>query len=297
MDLDKLRRAGFIARVVLEDSLRVVKPGVKLVDIALYIEEKIRELGGEPAFPVNIGINDVAAHYTPLNSDQLVVPDNSIVKIDIGVHIDGYIADTAATICFNPLYEGLVEASRRALERVLELVEPGVKTSYLGKIIEETASSMGYKVIRNLGGHGIDRYTIHTGAVIPNHHDPLSFYRLGEGVYAVEPFVTNGKGLVKESELVTIYSIKRYKQFESDNYVKKLVDEVWSTRRTLPFCERWYTRSLGSVDSVRKAIESLSKTGLIDRYPVLLEVGKGMVSQFEHTFVIHGREVIVTTIK
>lgn len=297
LDLDKLKKAGFIARVVLEDASRLVKPGAKLIDIATRIEEKIRELGGEPAFPVNISINEVAAHYTPITDDQLVIPDNSVVKIDVGVHVDGYIADTASTVCFNPLYEGLVEASRRALEKALESIRPGVKTSYLGRVIEETISSMGYKVIKNLGGHGISRYTIHTGTVIPNHHDPFSLYRLTEGVYAVEPFATDGKGLVKELDLVTIYSIKRYRQIELLGDARVLIDEVWSSRRNLPFCERWYVRRLGSLESVRRAIEFLHKAGLIYQYPVLVEVNNGMVSQFEHTFVIHGKDVYVTTLK
>lgn len=297
IDLDKLRRAGFIARVVLEEALRIVKPGSKLLDIAQHVENRIRELGGEPAFPVNIGINDVAAHYTPVPDDQLVVPDNSIVKIDVGVHVDGYIADTASTISFNPIYEGLVEASREALERVVDFFKPGVKASLLGRIIEEAISSMGYKVIKNLGGHGIGRFAIHTGVVIPNHHDPFNLYRLTDGVYAVEPFATNGKGLVKESDSVTIYSLKKYKQVESGNDARVLIETIWSSRRTLPFCERWYIGTLGSLSSTRRAVESLDKMGLIHRYPVLIEISGGMVSQFEHTFVIHGRDVYVTTLK
>uniref|UniRef100_A0A7C4JM63 Methionine aminopeptidase n=1 Tax=Staphylothermus marinus TaxID=2280 RepID=A0A7C4JM63_STAMA len=297
LDLDRLRRAGYIARVVLEDASRIVKPGSKLIDIAQYIENRIRELGGEPAFPVNIGVNDIAAHYTPVFNDQLVIPDNSIVKIDVGVHIDGYIADTALTISFNPIYEGLVEASRKALEKVIEFVKPGVKTGFLGKVIEETISSMGYKVIKNLGGHGIERYTIHTGVVIPNHHDPFNLHKLTDGVYAIEPFATNGKGYVRETDTVTIYSLRKYRRAGSDNDTRILIETIWSSRRTLPFCERWYINTLSSPTSVRKAIESLDRMGLIHRYPVLVEIGGGMVSQFEHTFVIHEREVYVTTLK
>ncbi|MEM1713330.1 MAG: M24 family metallopeptidase [Desulfurococcaceae archaeon] len=160
--ISKLIKAGEIAKRTLRYVEQSVKPGVGILSLANDIEKYILELGGELAFPVNIGINSVAAHYTPVYNDSGIIPDGSIVKIDIGVHVDGYIADAALTISFNPVYEGLLEATRRSLEKAIEFIKPGVKASEIGRIIENTIKSHGYKPIKNLSGHGIERYVIHS---------------------------------------------------------------------------------------------------------------------------------------
>lgn len=287
----KLRQAGWIARIVREEAVRLVKPGVSLLELAEHLEGRIRELGGEPAFPVNISINHIAAHYTPIPGDSSVIPNDSVVKIDIGVHVDGFIADTAATVALSPVYEGLVEASRRALEKVAEAIHPGVKANEIGRIIEDTVKSMGFKPVRNLSGHSIDWYTLHAGLSIPNYADLLSRWRLEPGVYAIEPFASTGVGLVEEAREVTIYSLKKKNRIPSE--VRDIYEKLYGERRTLPFAERWlykYTRD------TRAAVSQLARAGLTQSYPVLVEKSRGMVSQFEHTFLVLEKEVIITTI-
>lgn len=296
-EIRALKKAGYIARVVLEGAVKFAKPGVKLLDLAEYVEGRIRELGGDPAFPVNIGINNVAAHYTPVANDDAVVLDNSIVKIDVGVHVDGYIADTAVTICFNPMYEALVDASRFALEKVIEVIKPNVRVNVIGKVIEESIKSRGFKVIKNLSGHSIGRYRIHGGLSIPNFHDLLSIDRLGDGVYAIEPFATNGAGFVVESNVTTIYALKEVKNPKLRENELKLYDTVWCSRRTLPFAERWLLNLYGSHTSLKEVLSSLIQKKVVHQYPVLLERAGGFVSQFEHTFVVSGKDVYVTTLK
>jgi len=293
--IDKYRRAGWIAKTALDYATRVAKPGMKLLDLAVLIENKIVELGGSPAFPVNLGVNDIAAHYTPVVNDDMTIPENSVLKIDIGVHIDGYIADTATTISFNPVYDGLVEASRKALEKALEVIKPGIRASVIGKIIEETIKSHGYRVIKNLSGHSIDRYLIHSGKTIPNYNEVFNRSVLTDGVYAVEPFATNGVGLVESGDVVTIYSLKTTKAKNLLDYEEKLYNAVWSTRRTLPFCERWYTGLYSDIEVLKKALQGLDNKKMLVKYPILVERKHGYVSQFEHTFIINGNEVIVTT--
>ncbi len=295
-DIKKYIKAGSIAKNVREEVYRVVKPGTRLYDIAEYVENRIRELGGEPAFPTNISINDIAAHYTPSIDDRQVIPDNSVVKIDLGVHVDGYIADTAVTISFNPAYEPLLEASEKALEKALDIIRPGIKLSEIGRVIEDTITSYGYKPIRNLMGHSIDRYLIHSGVSIPNYYEKSVETKLVDGVYAIEPFATNGVGLVGEGSVVTIFSLIGYRpRARLTSVEKKIVNWVWSTRKTLPFCERWLRHLAASVDGLRNAIGALIRRGLLHVYPILVEKKHGIVSQFEHTVVIYGREVIVTT--
>jgi methionyl aminopeptidase len=292
--ISKLLKAGRIAKEAREYATRSAKPGVKILSLAEMIENHIRELGGEPAFPVNIGINSIAAHYTPVYNDESVIPDGSIVKIDIGVHIDGYIADTAATVFFNPAYEGLVEAARSALERAIELMKPGVKASEIGEVIERTIRSAGYKPVKNLSGHSISRYTIHSGVTIPNYHDVLARHRLSPGVYAVEPFATNGVGMVKEAKLVTIYALKTRAR-EPPLELKRVYEYIYTSRRELPFAVRWYARSDMELEQLKKSLEQLKKLGYLHEYPVLVEKADGLVSQFEHTVVILKNEVIVVT--
>ncbi len=293
--IDKLVRAGRIAKIVREEAAKMVKPGIKLIDLAEHIENRIRELGGEPAFPTNLSINEIAAHYTPVINDETIVPDNAVIKIDIGVHIDGYIADTATTVTFNPVYEPLLEATRKALEAALSILKPGIKAKEIGYIIETTIESYGYKPVRNLTGHSIDRYVIHSGKSIPNFNDIFSRWRLEDGVYAIEPFATNGVGLVKEGKTKTIYSIKK-KRGRLTMYERKLFEKIWSERRTLPFCERWYKDMFSSINGLRNTIKMLERHGVILSYPILIERGGGIVAQFEHTIVVNDDEIIVTTL-
>lgn len=287
-------KAGEIAKRVREEALSKVRPGMKLLDLAVFIENRIRELGGEPAFPVNLSLNNIAAHYTPVIDDKLVLTDNDILKIDIGVHVNGYIADTAASISFNPAYEPLIEASRTALERALEIIKPGIKANEIGRVIEETIKSYGYKPIKNLTGHSIDQYIIHSGYTIPNYYNRFVMWRFREGAYAIEPFATTGVGMIREGNIVTIFSLKKSRGRLS-GIEKRIVEDVWKARRTLPFCERWLTIYSRSIKDLRNALKNLIKKKILDVYPVLVERANGLVSQFEHTVLITGKEIIITT--
>lgn len=292
--LKKLVKAGEIAKTVREEAVKKAKPGMKLLELADYIEKRIRELGGEPAFPVNLSLNDIAAHYTPLIMDDKTIPDGSILKIDIGVHVDGYIADTAATVSFNSVYDGLLEASRKALEKAIEVFKPAVRVNDVGRVIEETISSLGYRVIKNLSGHSIGRYMIHGGLSIPNYNEVFNRWRVGDGVYAIEPFATNGVGYVKSGSTVTIYALKTGRaRLTTDE--RKLYDTIWSSRRTLPFCERWYIGLFQDIGVLKTSLALLDKHGMLHKYPVLVEKSGGYVAQFEHTLVVYGGEVVVST--
>lgn len=292
--LSKLIKAGRIAKEARERVKRRVKPGMSILDLAMFVENTIKELGGEPAFPVNVGVNEIAAHYTPVFDDKGVVPDNSVVKIDIGVHVDGYIADTAITVSFNPAFEGLVEAAREALEKAIEVLKPGIRVSEIGGVVEKTIKSRGYKPIKNLSGHAISRYTIHSGITIPNYHDVFARHRLDEGVYAIEPFATNGAGLVRELNVVTIYSLKPG-TWKIPPAAKHFYEFVLSSRKSLPFTLRWYARSMAELSDLERVLVLLKASRALHEYPVLVEKDGGLVAQFEHTIVVLEKEIIVTT--
>lgn len=292
-------KAGEIAQKVKERVKHMVKPGVKILDICDSLENYIRELGGEPAFPLNVSVNEIAAHRTALLNDMEVIPNNSLVKVDIGVHYNGFIADTAITISFNPTYDLLLEATKEALEKALKIIKPGVKFSEVGRVISSIAKEFGFKVIKNLSGHNLGRYLIHAGESIPNYYDRLCFGKFKDNsAYAIEPFLTTGFGLVKEMKLVTIYSLKkqRIKGKLSSNEIA-LLKKVNEKFKTLPFTERWLTELNIETPVLRENLNRLTKKGFLHAYPVLTEVSSGVVAQFEETVVIHDGEVNVITKK
>ena len=296
-ELEYYIKAGEVSYKVKNYVKKLVKPGIKLVEVAEKVESYIKELGGRPAFPLNISINEIAAHRTPLVDDAEVIPEDSVVKIDIGVHFEGYIADTAITLVFNDRYIKLAEAAGDALEKALLAVGPGVRFSEVGAVIESTIKKYGYKAIKNLSGHSLDRYTIHAGDVIPNYKDPLSYgkFRIGRA-YAIEPFATNGEGSVTDLKQVQIYALRKTKlSFGLSEEEKRLLEVIINRFKSLPFCERWLKDIVRDVKNLRGIIRSLVRKKYLRQYPVLVEKRAGVVSQFEETVYISGSGIIVTT--
>ncbi|MCK4429424.1 MAG: type II methionyl aminopeptidase, partial [Candidatus Aenigmarchaeota archaeon] len=188
--LEKYKKAGEIAKIVREESKKLVKPGVKIIEIAEKTEARIIELGGVPAWPLNISINEIAAHYSPSPEDETEIKEGDVVKLDVGVAVDGYIADTAATVALSEEDKILVEASEKAVEEALKLVKPGININKISAKIEEVIKGFGLNPITNLTGHGLDQFIIHAKPAVPNCKGSHS-HILKEGeVIAIEPFVT-----------------------------------------------------------------------------------------------------------
>ncbi|NPA97458.1 MAG: type II methionyl aminopeptidase [Crenarchaeota archaeon] len=295
-EFESYMKAGEIACRALKYGTSIVREGARVLEIAQSIESMIRSLGGDLAFPVNISINEVAAHYTPVPGDELRVPPGAVVKIDVGVHVDGYIADTAATVSLDPSRASLLDACREALERGLQAVSPGTKFNEFGRVVETVLKSRGFKPVYNLSGHSLDRYTIHAGDVIPNYRDIRCFSRFRDGrAYALEPFATPGSGLVEDGPYITIYAIryspKKVRSLSED--AKRFLEEVYSTRKSLPFATRWYVDSYGP--KLESILKELRKSKLLIEYPVLIERSRSVVAQFEHTIVLYKGRVYVTT--
>ncbi len=292
--------AGRIACRVREEALKLVEPGVSLFELCTRIESRIRELGGEPAFPCNISINDVAAHYTPIWGDESIVPEDAVVKIDLGVHVDGYIADTAVTVDLSGRHTSLLEAASEALEAAIREVKPGTPFSRVGAVIERVIRSKGFKPIANLTGHSLGRYIIHAGETIPNVGEAVGGSFKSGRAYAIEPFATNGVGLVREGDVITIYALNperpSMRAMRIRSAERKLLAEIVQRFKTLPFTERWLDPSkYGGVDKLRLSLRRLWRAGALIGYPVLIEQGGGLVSQFEHTVLVLEDRIVVTT--
>jgi methionyl aminopeptidase len=278
--LEKYRRAGKIAREVREQMRLFVREEMPIIEICEKAESLIREKGGKPAFPCNISVNEVAAHFTSPPNDKRVILPNSLVKIDVGVHIDGYIADTAVTTCFNPEHDILVRTAEEALK--------------LGSAIQKVIKAYGCKPVSNLTGHQVGRYLIHTGKSVPN-VSHLIGSKIKEGdVVAIEPFVTvaNAAGRVKEGEEVTIFRFAKRKSLRTPQ-AKRLLAHIEANFKTLPFSERWLK---GIVPPERHipAFRELLHSKCLSIYPIFVEASGKPVAQAEHTVlaVKNGCEVL-----
>ncbi|MGM5483177.1 MAG: type II methionyl aminopeptidase [Nanobdellota archaeon] len=286
-------KAGEITSKAREYAKSLVKPGNKLLDVAEKTESKIKELGGNVGFPINISMNEIAAHYTPIPDDELVF-DNQVVKIDIGVEVNGAIGDSAVTVDLSGKYTKLIEASKEALNNAISILRDDVTLGEIGKIIHETINNYGYTPIKNLSGHGLDEYTVHCPPQIPN-IDTGSQTKLKKGMYfAIEPFATNGTGKVRESGEAMIFSQINKKPVR-DPTARKLLKKIEHVKG-LPFTNRHFSKEL-SPARLRLALRQLKLSGNLNDYPPLVEVSNGIVAQTEHSFYIDNNGKVITLTK
>jgi len=284
--LEDLKKASEITKKAKREAEKLLKPGESIYNIAETIEQKIIDLGGFPSFPVNISINNIAAHYTPTINDNTILKDGDVVKFDFGAQVNGYCIDTAFTVEINDnKYKDLIEASRNALENVKKIIRKDIEISEIGKVIENTIKSYNYNPIYNLSGHRIEQYILHSRITIPN-YDNKSKVKLNEGIYAIEPFATNGIGFAKEDKPSGIYSIISDKPIRDPN-IKKFFQEIYNKYKTLPFAYRWLYKDYNNKINLKLFIEYLKKNGNVYEYPILLEQSNGIVTQFETTFYIY----------
>ncbi|MFW6152870.1 MAG: type II methionyl aminopeptidase [Halobacteriota archaeon] len=285
---DKHREAGEILATVREETAKRVDIGVGHLEVAEFAEDRIRELGGSVAFPVNISVDEVAAHDTPDRDDERTFGEE-MINIDLGVHIDGWLADTAITVDFTG-NDMLVEASAEALDAAIERIGPGVETGEIGAAIESTIDGYGFNPVVNLTGHGLGHWDQHTEPNIPN-RDVEQGIELEPGqVVAIEPFATDGGGKVTEGSRTEIYKLDREDVPVRDRQARAALDQITDEFRTLPFALRWLETRRPAM-----AIRRLEQHGIVDGYPILKEDDGFLVSQKEHTVIVTETGCEVTT--
>ena len=283
---EKFKLSGKILREAREEIKNYVREGTMVIDICEKAEELIKKKGAKPAFPCNVSINEVAAHYTSPPGDKKQIPENSVVKVDIGAHVDGYVTDTAVTVCLNRDYEDLVSTAERAVKVATESIKPGTSASTLGTLIENTIKSRGFKPISNLTGHQVGRYVLHTGTSIPN-VSQLSFTKLKlGGVYAIEPFVTmpDAVGRVEDGTESTIFRFIKSRS-PRNPYAKQLLRFIEENFKTLPFAERWL-QGVVPKEQHREAFQEILASKALMYYPVFVEASRKTVAQAEHTVMV-----------
>lgn len=296
MQLQDYINAGKIASEVRENARRKNHVGSTLEEICNSIEKEIINRGGKCAFPVNVSLNEIAAHYTAEPNDTTIVKDTDLLKIDLGVQINGHIADTAVTVCYDPKYDFLVQAAEAALREAMSIIRVGAKSSDVGKTIENTTKQMGGIPIANLSGHSLEQYTIHAGKSVPNIWSIGSFSFQSTEAYACEPFVTTpeGSGFVREGKIRNIFSLVTRKRTKDDD-ANKMIDFIWQKFNMLPFALRWFIPEYDK-KTARELLERLIKNKVVRSYPILVEANEQRVAQAEHTFIPQENGVLVTTI-
>jgi len=285
-ELEKFRLSGKILCEAREEMRGYVKEGMLVLDVCEQAEALIRKKGGVPAFPCNVSINEVAAHYTSPPGDKSIIPKDSTVKIDMGVQIDGYVTDTAFTVSFNTEGRRMTAVAEFALRAVIDTIHDDMSTGRIGGIIETAIRNHGFKPISNLTGHSVGRYLIHAGNSIPNVATlAVSKVRTGD-VFAVEPFVTQSDAIarVDDSPQNTIFRLVRAKSVKTV-YAKQLLKHIETSFRTLPFAERWLTGVVPQEHHF-EAFKELLISKIVTSYPVFIEASRRPVAQAEHTLLI-----------
>jgi len=288
-------RSGKITRDVRLWVKQTVRPGMSCLELAESVEKEILGRGGFLPFPCGIGVNDVTAHFAPPSGDATLIDENDVVKVDFGVHFDGYLTDTAVTFTFNPEYEPLLDATERALAAAVASVREDVRAGEIGRSISGQAARYGYRVIENLTGHSVDRYVVHAGKSIPNLYMPnLQALKRGE-VFAIEPFLTlkDAAGYVVDGSTETIFSIVARKRVGNQD-LDAFVSKVWDERKTLPFTPRWYVEEY-KPERLQGMLKELVRRKLLRAYPTLVEASGKPVAQFEHTMTLDESGLVVLT--
>jgi methionyl aminopeptidase len=275
------KKSERIAEKVVKFSKKLVKNGEKIVSIASSIEEKILKLGGKPAWPVNICINEIAAHYTPFKNEETKISENDFVKVDIGIHVNGYISDNAFTICLTDPKNELITAAEKALLEGTKVVKSGVKIKEISEAIYSTLESLNVKPVINLCGHSIERYSQHGGISIPNVLNNIEKELKTGQIVALEVFTTSGSGWVEESSPANIFQFRERKPVRM-NEARKILELAEREFEKLPFAKRWLEIPEGKVDL---AISQLIDVGAIKPYPPLKE-SHGKVAVAEKTILV-----------
>ncbi|MDD3754012.1 MAG: type II methionyl aminopeptidase [Methanobacterium sp.] len=306
--IDTYKKAGKIVKEVRELAVKEVHEGMKVLTLINLIESEIIKRGGLPAFPCNISINEVTAHYTSPSGDSTIIKDGDMVKIDLGAHINGYIADSATTVIVGsgegPYQSGekiytrekeleLIETANEALNVAISYVREGTALGEIGKAVEEYVKSQGFLPVANLTGHSLDQWNLHSGLSVPNVNDKNQQIIEEGDVLAIEPFVTDGVGMVGDMKETFIFRFLRDRPLRLVES-RKLLNMIKKDYNNLPFAQRWLEED-SKIRKVNLALRQLISSRAIYPYHVLREKSGARVAQAEHTVIVESDGCIITT--
>jgi methionyl aminopeptidase len=289
-NIESYKKAGRIAKQVVDYVRDFIQPGMLLIDIADKIDFKIEELGGGKAFPVNLSLNEVAAHYTPGCDDKTKA--EGLLKIDLGVEINGYIADTAFSLDLTKekKYEKMIKLNEKILNNALNKLNADSKAQDIGNSIYKDIKNSEFTIIKNLSGHSLGKDKIHAGLTISNYKNNNKT-PLKNTAFAIEPFLTTGAGEVYESKDSEIFMFERQGN-PRDREARKLLKFILKNYKTRPFCKRWLEKA--GFRKINFLLKMLVNEKILHNFPILIEKTKKPVSQAEHTVLISDKVEITT---
>ncbi|MFT4283082.1 MAG: type II methionyl aminopeptidase [Candidatus Woesearchaeota archaeon] len=285
-NLNEYKKAGLIASNSLMLGQKLIKKEKPIVEILDEIEDYIKKQGAMPAFPAQISLDRIAAHQCSVSKDDLI--GDNVIKLDVGVHIDGFIADNALTINKKD-DSGIEQASRKALNEALKLMRPNTSIKEVSRVISQTIIDEGFSPVKNLSGHGLDQYKLHKSPSIPNVPSIDKVLKEND-VFAVEPFASSGTGVVKEAGINTLFTLIKSKPVR--NPITRNVLLELKKYKGLPFTSRWLINKFGE-GKTNFALRELNNLGVLEKHPPLAD-DYGLVSQAEHTVIVKDKPIITT---
>lgn len=304
--IESYEKAGKIVSKVRKDAIKIIKDELLILELVEFVENEIEKAGAGIAFPCNVSVNEMTAHYTAPFNDKTKISTGDLVKLDLGAHIDGYIADSAITVMvpgkdLEEKYDDdiinknkeMIESSDAGLEAAINTIKPGVEIGKIGKAVQEAINRYGFNPVSNLTGHSLEQWNLHSGLSIPS-VDDKSTTKLKEGdVIAIEPFATDGVGWVTDTPNTYIFRYLKDKPFRMA-HTTKVLSEIKTNYSTLPFSIRWLTEKFNP-NRLNSSMRQLSQAMAIYPYPALKEKTNCWVSQSEHTVIVEGDSCTITT--
>ncbi|KAJ5364014.1 Methionine aminopeptidase [Penicillium cataractarum] len=315
--LNDYRKAAEVHRQVRRWTQETARPGKTLTEIAEGIDDGVRALldndGLAPGaglvsglgFPTGLALNNCVAHYTPNpGQKEIVLQSSDVMKVDFGVHINGWIVDSAFTMSFDPTYDNLLAAVKESTNTGIKNAGIDVRISDVSAAIQEVMESYEVEIngktypvkpVRNLSGHNIKQYQIHGGKSIP-FVKTKDQTKMEEGeIFACETFGSTGRGSIIDGPGVYGYGKDPFapKRFTSHlASARSLYQKINENFGTLVFCRRYLER-LG-VERYLAGMNNLVSQGVVEMYPPLMDIEGSYSAQFEHTFLLResGKEII-----
>jgi len=290
-ELANWKKSGEVAALLMKKAIQLCKPDVPLLEIAEKLEAEAEKLKVKWAFPINLSINEIAAHYSPQHEDKTLA--SGLLKIDLGISVDGCISDISKSVDLTPdqKYKNLIRASEDALKEAIKTAKHNIEVNKIGKAIQDSITKAGFSPVRNLSGHQLEKFMIHAGINIPN-YDNNNAEKLKEGMYAIEPFATTGEGIVQDSKPSGIYMLLQTKPVR-DQKTREILEFIEKEYSTLPFSARWLVKKFGLRSLI--SLKTLEQQGILHHFSQLIEKSKMPVSQAEHTILVEKDKITVLT--
>jgi methionyl aminopeptidase len=289
MVFENFREAGKILKETLAYAKKITKKGILLLEIAESIEEFVKNKNARLAFPPNLSINEIAAHYSPFSQDKTLA--HGLIKIDLGISYKNCIVDAAITLDLENHSQNkkMIKANMEALKKGIEAVKPGVEVREIGKTIEAVAVKSGFKPIFNLMGHNITPSHLHGGKNIPN-YDNKDKTRIEENeIVAIEPFFTLEKasGYVEDGRPSAIWRLISERRPRLHREIFNYIKENYGT---FPFSQRWLEKKFSNVAVTLKIFQG---QGIVHNYRELVESTRAKVSQAETTVLVGEKPIVI----